>query len=85
MTLVTLVTAVKFDYDTLNCTVLYCIMLNEIWVFTLMLLFIFKSVSFTVDVNCYGWSRGDSGEEHEHQSDVDAVLESVMVFIVILF
>ena len=31
-----------------------------------------------LDVNCYGWSRGDSGEEHEHQSD--AVLESVMVF-----
>ena len=29
-------------------------------------------------MNCYGWSRGDSGEEHEHQSD--AVLESVMVF-----
>ena len=29
-------------------------------------------------VNCCGWSRGDSGEEHEHQSD--AVLESVMVF-----
>ena len=31
-----------------------------------------------LDVNCRGWSRGDSGEEHEHQSD--AVLESVMVF-----
>ena len=29
-------------------------------------------------MNCCGWSRGDSGEEHEHQSD--AVLESVMVF-----
>ena len=29
-------------------------------------------------VNCCGWSRGDSGEEHEHLSD--AVLESVMVF-----
>ena len=31
-----------------------------------------------LDVNCCGWSRGDSGEEHEHQSD--AVLGSVMVF-----
>ena len=31
-----------------------------------------------LDVNCCGWSRGDSGEEHEHLSD--AVLESVMVF-----
>ena len=31
-----------------------------------------------LDVNCWGWSRGDSGEEHEHQSD--AVLGSVMVF-----
>ena len=29
-------------------------------------------------MNCRGWSRGDSGEEHEHQSD--AVLGSVMVF-----
>ena len=29
-------------------------------------------------MNCCGWSRGDSGEEHEHQSD--AVLGSVMVF-----
>ena len=29
-------------------------------------------------MNCCGWSRGDSGEEHEHLSDV--VLESVMVF-----
>ena len=29
-------------------------------------------------VNCRGWSRGDSGAEHAHQSD--AVLESVMVF-----
>jgi hypothetical protein len=26
------------------------------------------------------WSRGDSKDEHLHLSDVDAVLESVMVF-----
>ena len=48
------------------------------YVFTLMLLFILKSVSFRCELLWSGWSRGDSGEEHEHQSD--AVLGSVMVF-----
>ena len=52
-------------------------LLNEIWVFTLMLLFIFKSVSFRCEL-LWMESWGLRGGALKHLSD--AVLESVMVF-----